>query len=87
MKSELFLVTYTSCRLAANAAAYIKKRNELKEKLDKHLAYAHYLEQVMKRSDEFHEIRDVMSRFETLSQTYQVPALLYYVLTYLKLVA
>ena len=50
----------------------MQKKNQQQEKLDKHAMYHKYLEKVLEMSEEFHEIREVIARYETLTTTHEV---------------
>ena len=36
------------------------------------MAYARYLEKILQNAEEFNEVRDIVSRYETLQQTFEV---------------
>ena len=49
-----------------------EERDIIQEKLDKHRKFHTYMDGVLELSDEFSEVREITSRYETLSSTYQV---------------
>ena len=49
-----------------------EERDVIQEKLDKHKKFHTYMDGVLELSDEFSEVREITSRYETLSSTYQV---------------
>ncbi|XP_067934219.1 coiled-coil domain-containing protein 42 homolog isoform X2 [Watersipora subatra] len=49
----------------------MERRDALKAMLDKLRNYAQFLEQLLKSSEEFNEVRDIVSRYETLRQTHK----------------
>lgn len=59
-------------RCQTNAAVCVERRDRLQQNLDRHQVFARYLKQVLGSSDDFLEIRDIISRYETLYQTYEV---------------
>lgn len=48
-----------------------EERNKIQEKLDMHKKFHTYMDAVLENSDEFSEVREITSRYETLSSTYQ----------------
>jgi len=44
----------------------------VKAKIDRLVVYQKYLEKVVESAEEFHEIREILSRHDTLTSTYQV---------------
>lgn len=58
-------------RLKDETAILMQKKNRLQEKLDKHVIFHKFLEKVLEISEEFHEIREVKARYETLTATHE----------------
>ena len=48
------------------------KRQRLLKMKDKHVIYQHYLDRVIECAEEFHEIREVIARHDTLTATHCV---------------
>jgi len=48
-----------------------EERGKIQETLDKHKKFHTYMDAVLETSDEFSEVREITSRYETLSSTYQ----------------
>lgn len=46
------------------------------KKLVKNKVFQAYLDGVVETADEFHDIREIISRYETLTATHDVPAIL-----------
>ena len=49
----------------------MQERNKIQDTLDKHKKFHSYMDAVLETSDEFSEVREITSRYETLSSTYQ----------------
>ena len=47
-------------------------REKVKARLDRLVVYQKYLEKVIESAEEFHEIREILSRHDTLTSTPQV---------------
>ncbi|XP_067928968.1 coiled-coil domain-containing protein 42 homolog [Watersipora subatra] len=58
-------------RLKDESDAYLVAREDVRAKLDKLVVYQKYLEKVIESAEEFHEIREILSRHDTLTSTYQ----------------
>ena len=52
----------------------LKEREKLQNKLEKHVIFQKYLDKVLETADEFHEIREIIARFDTLTATHEVCA-------------
>lgn len=70
--NEMRLTKQKEAQIAQDKAALEAKHLEKSEKasvLDRNLRYTRFLEQALEESDEFHEINDLVNRFETLKAT------------------
>ena len=61
-----------SCRLKDDTAALVQGREKLQKKLEKHTIYHKYLDRVLESAEEFHEIREIIARYDTLTATHLV---------------
>ena len=61
-------------RLAEENETLSKQKEKLQEKLQKYTVYHRYMEKVLEAGEEFHELRDIIARWDTLTATHQVPA-------------
>jgi hypothetical protein len=50
----------------------MQQRDRLLRKLEKNVVSQKYLEHVLEVAEEFHEIREVIARFDTLTSTHEV---------------
>lgn len=57
--------------LQEEIAVLEEERGKIQETLDKHKKFHTYMDAVLETSDEFSEVREITSRYETLSSTYQ----------------
>ena len=64
-------------RLKLEANALITARENVRARLDRLQVYQKYLEKVAESAEEFHEIREILSRHDTLTSTYQVSTIYY----------
>ena len=60
------------CRLAEDNQALSKQKEKLQEKLEKYTVFHRYMEKVLEAGEEFHELRDIIARWDTLTATHQV---------------
>ena len=58
-------------RLIDETAAYAKEKERLAKKLDKHVIFHKYMEKVLESAEEFHETREVIARYDTLTATHE----------------
>lgn len=61
-----------SFRLAEEYTLLVQQRDRLLRKLEKNVVSQKYLERVLEAAEEFHEIREVIARFDTLTSTHEV---------------
>jgi hypothetical protein len=71
------MLTYADCqffsfRLAEEYTLLVQQRDRLLRKLEKNVVSQKYLERVLEAAEEFHEIREVIARFDTLTSTHEV---------------
>ncbi|KAI0241841.1 Coiled-coil domain-containing protein 42 like-2 [Lamellibrachia satsuma] len=57
-------------RLKDDTAALVQGREKLQKKLEKHTIYHKYLDRVLESAEEFHEIREIIARYDTLTATH-----------------
>lgn len=67
----ILMIVICRYRLKDETAILMQKKNRLQEKLDKHVIFHKFLEKVLEISEEFHEIREVKARYETLTATHE----------------
>merc|ERR1711976_353705 len=58
-------------RLREETSHYLKSRGRIQNKLEKHTIFHKYLEKVLETAEEFHEIREVIARYDTLTATHE----------------
>ena len=61
-----------SFRLRDDTSYLVKCRARIQAKLEKHTMYHKYLEKVLEGAEEFHEIREIIARYDTLTATHEV---------------
>ena len=61
-----------SFRLKEETDTLQKAREKLQKRLDKHTCFHKYLEKVLESAEEFHEIREIIARYDTLTATHEV---------------
>ena len=59
-------------RLGFETDEYNKERSKYMRKLERHFIYQKYLDKVLESAEEFHEIREIIGRFDTLTATHEV---------------
>ena len=74
---ELSYASAVFRRLKLEANALITARENVRARLDRLQVYQKYLEKVAESAEEFHEIREILSRHDTLTSTYQVSTIYY----------
>ncbi|KAK2177504.1 hypothetical protein NP493_594g00017 [Ridgeia piscesae] len=57
-------------RLKDETAELVRGREKLQRKLEKHTIYHKYLDRVLESAEEFHEIREIIARYDTLTATH-----------------
>lgn len=50
----------------------MKNKDKLQRKLENYSIFHKYMEKVLERGEEFHEMRDVIARYDTLTATHEV---------------
>ena len=58
-------------RLKEETQMYWQERERLQKKLGKHVIFHKYLDCVLESAEEFHEVREVIARYDTLTATHQ----------------
>ena len=61
-----------SYRLKEETAVFLKEREKLQKKLERHVIFQKYLYKVVESAEEFHEIREIIARYDTLTATHEV---------------
>ena len=54
---------------------FVREREKLQKKLEKHIIFQKYLYKVVENAEEFHEIREIIARYDTLTATHEVSSL------------
>ena len=67
-----FIFLYYAHRVKEESDAFVAAREKVKARLDRLVVYQKYLEKVIESAEEFHEIREILSRHDTLTSTHQV---------------
>ncbi|ELT94687.1 hypothetical protein CAPTEDRAFT_187728 [Capitella teleta] len=57
-------------RLREDTSHLVKNRAKIQAKLEKHIMFHKYLEKVLEGAEEFHEIREIIARYDTLTATH-----------------
>ena len=50
----------------------VKQKEKLQRRLERNTPYQSYLEKVLESAEEFHEIREIIARHDTLTATHEV---------------
>ena len=58
-------------RLAEDIEVLTKKKEKMQKKLEKYSTFQRYLDKVLEVSEEFHEIREITARYDTLIDTHR----------------
>lgn len=58
-------------RLRDDTGGHVRGREKLQAKLEKHAIFQRYLDKVLESADEFHEIREIIARYDTLTATHE----------------
>jgi hypothetical protein len=61
-----------ACRLEGDYNALKGQRDRLLIKLERNAVSQKYLDRVLETAEEFHEIREVIARYDTLTSTHAV---------------
>ena len=74
IKNLLWYIKFTIYyfRLKSETATLVTQKEKLQKKLDKHVNFHKYLERVLESAEEFHEIREIIARYDTLTTTHEV---------------
>lgn len=59
-------------RLKQERAELVKSKEKLQAKLEKYKIYHKYMEKALEAGEEFHEMRDIIARHDTLVATHEV---------------
>ena len=51
---------------------YVKLKERLQKRVEKHKVYNRFLEKTLEKAEDFHEIREIISRYDTLTATHTV---------------
>ena len=69
---EKLFIVYFKYRLEEETTALKTKREKLMMLMEKHVIFQRYLDKVIENAEEFHEIREVIARHDTLTATHDV---------------
>lgn len=58
-------------RLEEENQSYTAQKDKLQNKLEKYTVFHRYMEKVLEAGEEFHELRDIIARWDTLTATHQ----------------
>lgn len=61
-----------NCRLKDEKSSLVTDKDKLQGKLERYMIYQKYMEKVLEAGDEFHEMRDIIARHDTLVATHEV---------------
>lgn len=59
-------------RLKEETSDLVKNKERLQRKLENYSIFHKYMEKALERGEEFHEMRDVIARYDTLTATHEV---------------
>ena len=59
-------------RLREDTSALVQGKDRLQRKLENYSIFHKYMEKALERGEEFHEMRDVIARYDTLTATHEV---------------
>ena len=59
-------------RLKVDTSVLVKSKDKLQRKLENYSVFHKYMEKALERGEEFHEMRDVIARYDTLTATHEV---------------
>ena len=59
-------------RLRDETSMFLREREKFQKKLEKHVIFQKYLYKVVESAEEFHEIREIIARYDTLTATHEV---------------
>lgn len=62
-------------RLKDDTGDLVKNKDKLQRKLENYSIFHKYMEKALERGEEFHEMRDVIARYDTLTATHEVSVL------------
>jgi arginyl-tRNA--protein-N-Asp/Glu arginylyltransferase len=68
----LFIFNDYKYRLKQERATLVKSKEKLQAKLEKYKIYHKYMEKALEAGEEFHEMRDIIARHDTLVATHEV---------------
>nr|KAI8747605.1 putative coiled-coil domain-containing protein 42 [Biomphalaria glabrata] len=58
-------------RVKEETEAYQKQKEMLQKKVEKYVIFHNYMDKVLEAGEDFHEIRDIITRWDTLTATHQ----------------
>ncbi|KAL8611047.1 hypothetical protein ACOMHN_042663 [Nucella lapillus] len=58
-------------KLSEENQTFSQQKDKLQAKLDKYTVFHRYMEKVLEAGEEFHELRDIIARWDTLTTTHQ----------------
>lgn len=58
-------------RLRDETSLFTCDKDKLQKRLEKHVIFQKYMERVLETGEEFHEIRDIIARYDTLTATHE----------------
>lgn len=65
-------MTFFNFRLKEEKGSLLKEKERLQTKLEKYTIYHKYMEKTLEAGEEFHEMRDIIARHDTLVATHGV---------------
>ena len=68
--SEVYWIYFE--RLKEDTDGLIQGKERLQRKLENYSIFHKYMEKALERGEEFHEMRDVIARYDTLTATHEV---------------
>lgn len=68
----IYFLSFSKNRLKQERAELVKSKEKLQAKLEKYKIYHKYMEKALEAGEEFHEMRDIIARHDTLVATHEV---------------
>lgn len=72
MITFIHFLSFSKNRLKQERAELVKSKEKLQAKLEKYKIYHKYMEKALEAGEEFHEMRDIIARHDTLVATHEV---------------
>ena len=66
-------VTVVDGRLKEETGVLLDNRARFQSRLQNHVIFHKYMDRVLEQAEEFHEIREIIARYDTLTATHMVP--------------